>query len=65
VKNEEELRHFGSIYDLVYSETHILKFGAIHSAEIVGTPYCKKTFDDERTNQLIIHISRPPMDTET
>jgi hypothetical protein len=38
VKNEEELRHVGSTYDIVYSKAPYPKFGAIPPAEIGGTP---------------------------
>ena len=38
VKNEEELRHVGNIYDLVYSKAHPPKVGAIPPTEIEGTP---------------------------
>jgi len=34
VKNEEELRHVGNTYDLVYLEAHPPKVGAIPPAEI-------------------------------
>jgi len=38
MKNEEELRHTGNTYDLVYSKAHPPKVGAIRPAEIGGTP---------------------------
>jgi hypothetical protein len=38
VKNEEELRHVGNTCDLVYSEAHPSKVGAIPPAEIGGMP---------------------------
>jgi len=34
VKNEEELRHVGNIYDFVYLKAHPPNFGAIPPAEI-------------------------------
>jgi hypothetical protein len=34
VKNEEDLRHIGGIYDLLYSKAHPPKAGAIPHAEI-------------------------------
>jgi len=41
VKNEEELRHVGNTYDLVYLKAHPSKVGAIPLAEIFMklTPY--------------------------
>jgi hypothetical protein len=38
VKNEEELRHVGSTYDIFYSKPHPPKVGAIPPAEIGGMP---------------------------
>jgi len=38
MKNEEEIRHVGNTYDLVYSKAHPPKVGAIAPAEIRGTP---------------------------
>jgi len=37
VKTEEELRHVGNTYDLVYSKPHPPKAGAIPTVEIGGT----------------------------
>jgi hypothetical protein len=38
MKNEEELHYVGSTYDLIYSQTHPPKVGAIPPAEDRGTP---------------------------
>jgi len=38
VKNEEELRHVGNTYDLIYSKAHPPKVGEILPAEIGVTP---------------------------
>jgi hypothetical protein len=51
--------------NLLYSKAYLQKYGAIPPAEIVGTSYCKTTFEDERTNHLIIQTCTPHIDTET
>jgi hypothetical protein len=38
MKNEEELRHVGSTYELVYSKAHPSEVGTIPPAQIGGTP---------------------------
>jgi hypothetical protein len=44
VKNEEELRHVGTTYNLVYSEAHSPKVGAIPPEEIGGVPLLENDF---------------------
>jgi hypothetical protein len=65
VKNEEELRHIGNMYELVYSKAHLLKVGAIPPAEIGGTPILNTNFQYEMTTQLFVQYSTSHIETKT
>jgi len=60
VKNEEQLRHVGNTYDLVYSKAHPPKVRAIPPAEIGGTPLLSDDLPrrkDQSADRLELHTT--------
>jgi len=64
VKNEE-LRHVGNTYDIVYSKAHPPIIGQFLLQKSEVRLSCKTTFQEERTNQLNVQNYTTHIDTKT